>query len=106
VLESWYPAFGTDQVTVKDVVDRATDFFPQQKTEQKPEQKGLDLNRSPRREFLFPRLREALLVVAGEGGNINSKRLGKWLGKEKGRIVKGMRIVTGLADRHWRIECV
>lgn len=80
-------------------MDRATDILPQQNF-------GIDLNRAPRREFLLPRLREALLVVAGEGGNINSKRLGKWLGREKGRIVKGVRIVMGLRDRHWKIELV
>ena len=99
VLEQWHSAFATDEMTVKEVVDRATDILPQQNF-------GIDLNRAPRREFLLPRLREALLVVAGEGGNINSKRLGKWLGREKGRIVKGVRIVMGLRDRHWKIELV
>jgi putative DNA primase/helicase len=41
-----------------------------------------------------PELREALLVVAGSKGSINSYRLGKFLGRNKGRIVDGRQIIT------------
>jgi putative DNA primase/helicase len=43
--------------------------------------------------------REALAAVAGEGGKISTGRLGKWLGKVKGRRINGMRIEdTGYRD--------
>ena len=40
-----------------------------------------------------PDFREALRTVAGEGGAINSRRLGKWLGTNQGRIVAECRII-------------
>ena len=40
-------------------------------------------------EFVAPDLREALLTVAGTGGAINSRRLGKWLSSNQKRISGG-----------------
>ena len=58
-------------------MDRATDILPQQNF-------GIDLNRAPRREFLLPRLREALLVVAGDGRKYQQQTAGEmaWKGKK------------------------
>jgi putative DNA primase/helicase len=45
--------------------------------------------RSYGREFIRPELRELLLRVAGEGGAVSGKRLGKFLSKIGGRVVGG-----------------
>ena len=37
-------------------------------------------------------LRDALLAVAGDRDVINNRRLGKWLSRNKGRIINGLRI--------------
>jgi len=69
-------------VSVKDVIDKATEF---------PPQPDLNLNRSG---FLYPEFRETLLTIAGDGGNISGRRLGKWLSANKGRVLDGLRIVS------------
>ena len=46
--------------------------------------------------------RDALLVAAGEGGVIDSRRLGSWLAANKGRIVGGVRIVELRRSRRSR----
>jgi putative DNA primase/helicase len=98
VVEQWYAVLKDKIVSVKDVIDKAT---------------GLDLvlNRLDfnRREYLHPDFREALLIVAGEGGAINSRRLGKWLAANKNRVVGGKRIepetmLNGIS--RWRISCL
>lgn len=43
-------------------------------------------------DFVAPEFRELLLREAGEGGAVNSRRLGKWLSRIKGRVVGGCRI--------------
>ena len=43
-------------------------------------------------EFVNPLLRDALLQVAGDRDDISVRRLGRWLGEDKGRIVAGRRI--------------
>lgn len=51
-------------------------------------------------------LREALLIVGGKNGAINSVRLGRWLGSQKGRIVNGRQIVpTSVINgfQHWQL---
>jgi hypothetical protein len=43
--------------------------------------------------YMHADLRDALLVVAGEGRNdINSRRLGKWLSKNENRVIDGHKI--------------
>jgi len=64
---------------------------------------------SNRKSFLHPEFREALLTVAGDSGNINGRRLGKWLSANKGNIVNGLRIVgdgtlEGIA--RYRLQCL
>lgn len=43
-------------------------------------------------DFIAPEFRDLLLRQAGDGGAVNSRRLGKWLSKIKGRVVEGHRI--------------
>lgn len=43
-------------------------------------------------DFVAPEFRDLLLRQAGDGGAVNSRRLGKWLSKIKGRVVGGHRI--------------
>ena len=43
-------------------------------------------------QFTHPELRELLLRVAGEGGKVSGKRLGKFLSKISGRVVSGFRL--------------
>ncbi len=47
-----------------------------------------------KRRYLHPEFREALLVVADEAGNINSRRLGKWLNANKAKVVNKLRIIN------------
>ena len=93
VLEQW-DWVGYGPVSVRDVIDVATKQVSPSTMYARP-------------EFLYPDLREASLAVAGEGGAINSKRLGKWLAGNQDRIVQGRRLIRagvsgGIA--RWRME--
>ena len=79
VVEQWHTHLGSRRVSVKEVIDIATD--------QRPGLYG-------RGDFINPDFREALLAVAGDGGAISGRRLGKWLAANQGRIVNGMRILA------------
>lgn len=92
VLEGWREVIGLQPANVRDVIERAT--------EQRPQLYG-------RTEFVHPEFREALLRVAGEGGAINGRRLGKWIGSHQNRIVGGLRLVNaGVSAGHtrWQLE--
>jgi hypothetical protein len=67
VIGAWHDHFGDSSCTVRTVAEHAF---------------GSDL------EPTRPELRDALLAVAGERGGVNSRRLGKWLLKHEGRIVR------------------
>jgi hypothetical protein len=91
VLEQWREVIREERVTVRQVIDRAT--------EQRPQLCG-------RAEFVHPEFREALLAIAGEGGAINGGRLGKWLGAHQNRIVAGLKVeAAGLSAgrSRWRL---
>lgn len=45
-------------------------------------------------------LREALMGIAGVGGTISTRSLGRWLKSNAGRVVNGMRIIIANADAH------
>jgi hypothetical protein len=94
LLQQWRRVVGSDPATVKQVIDKATDFVPQQ---------GVNLNPT-RREYMHPEFREALLEVAGAGGFINERRLGKYLAKEKLRIVNGLYVAQGHVERTWQVR--
>jgi putative DNA primase/helicase len=51
--------------------------------------------------------RDALLIVAGDGGAVNSLRLGKWLAANQDRFVLGYKIVENGergGSKLWRLE--
>jgi hypothetical protein len=100
VMAQWHAAIAGANVSVRDVIEIATG--------QRREARGLP-TAHPRPEYAEPDFREALLVVAGEGGVINGKRLGRWLGRHQGRIVQGFRFVrAGMSAGiiRWRLEVV
>jgi hypothetical protein len=81
VISQWADVVGYDvRVTTKDLIDYAVE-----KVE----------NGGPyyKQDFTHPELRESLLIVAGDGGSINSRRLGLWLGSNENRLVQGCKIV-------------
>jgi len=93
VIEQWQAVLGQRRVSVKEVIDAVV------------EQRHASFVGRP--EFIRPDFREALLVVAGDGGAINGRRLGKWLAANQNRIIDGMKIMAdgflvGIA--RWRLE--
>jgi hypothetical protein len=84
VFSQWHTVLGTEKVSVKTVIDRATGSYRDEWAYPK---------------FRYPDFREALLVVAGAGGAVNSDRLGKWLRSNKDKVVNGVCIVrAGTTD--------
>jgi hypothetical protein len=51
-------------------------------------------------EFRHPEFRDLLLRIAGDGGAVSSRRLGKWLSRISGRIVDGYRLVMKTDSSH------
>jgi hypothetical protein len=83
-------------VTVQEVIETATDYLPPVS--------GIDLNK---RQFLYPEFREALLVVGGDGGMINSRRLGTRLGRNKEKVVANLRLVLATVkdgENRWQLQ--
>jgi hypothetical protein len=93
-ITHWQAALGTDSYTVQEIISRATDTLPQQRS---------NFNDAPRVQYHWPEFREALLGVAGKGGSVNGYKLGTWLGRYKNRIVNGLRIEKGVTDQTWRV---
>jgi putative DNA primase/helicase len=75
VIQQWTSVLGQKVVTVKEVIETATRQGPAS---------GLFVNSD---------FREALLVIAGDKGVVNSLRLASWLSRRKGRIVDGFRLI-------------
>jgi putative DNA primase/helicase len=88
LLSQWVGAIGNHGVSVKRVIEIAIKRKPQN---------GGDLN-AP--ELENPDFREALLVVAGDHGAISSMRLAKYLSKNKGKIINGLRIEPDITVAH------
>ena len=94
----WWQAVGESAVTVK----RAIEIAEQKQTAQRrarsdfsePNFSESNFPESDLSEmgFAHPEFRDVLLEVAGDRGYINNMRLGKWLAKNKGRVVGGLRI--------------
>jgi len=80
VIEQWQAVLSERRVSAKEVIDAAV------------EQRQASFAGRP--EFLHPDFREALLAVAGDGGAINGRRLGKWLSANQNRIINGMKIIS------------
>lgn len=91
IMTQWHIVFQERRVTVKEVIDAVR-----------------PLSGFHRPEYEHPDLREALLVVAGENGCVNGKRLGKWLSSHQKKLVAGMKIVadgTSGGAQKWKVIC-
>lgn len=98
VLTRWDTSIGNTPVTVKEVIDKATDRYQPADVP--------DMNRA---QFLCPEFREALLAVAGDGGIISSRRLGTWLGRNKAKVVNQLRLemtTPQRGDNRWQVVSV
>ncbi len=96
VLELWEDVIAGATVSVRDVIDQATEQVTA-------------LGIQYKTELRHPDFREALLAIAGEGGAINSKRLGKWLAGNQDRVVQGHRLIrvgVSVGIARWRVEAV
>jgi hypothetical protein len=92
VIEQWHAVLGSARVSVKQAIDAAV------------EQRSNGPFGRP--EFVNSEFREALLAVAGDGGAVSGRRLGKWIAANQNRIVGGLKFVSagiaaGLA--RWRL---
>ena len=76
VIAQWRIVMGAERVTVAEVIGQATET----------RSNGYDGGRP---EFVRPDFREALLAIAGHGGAVNSRKLGRWLAANQKRIVDG-----------------
>lgn len=93
VMDQWATVIGGTRVSAREVIEIATSDT----TETTPPY---------RRAFVYADFREALLVVAGDGGAINSKRLGKWLSAHADRIVRGRKLMADGGQQsaiRWRL---
>ena len=91
VLTQWHAVLGDERLTVHQIIDIAT--------ERRSQLYG-------RSEFVHAEFREALLAIAGDGGAINGRRLGRWIGAHQNRIVAGLKLVSaGLSAgrMRWRL---
>lgn len=85
LLDAWMLAFGKTAAMVRDAMRRT--LSP-----------GNDENAE---------LRDVLLEIAGERGDINPRKLGWWIRRHAGRIVEGKRIVRSEGNtsaERWRVE--
>lgn len=85
-LEAWFAEFGKTPRRIRDAVQLVT---------------GVSIASAE--------LREILVDIAGERGDINRRRLGWWIRRHAGRIVDGMRIVRAggnASAESWGIEVV
>lgn len=97
VVTQWLAVIGTSSASVRTIIEQAT----------KQQTTSVGAFAYHKAEFAYPDFREALLAIAGEGGAINGKRLGKWLASHQDRIISGYRITrAGLSAgiMRWRIE--
>jgi RepB DNA-primase from phage plasmid len=81
VLDQWSAVLQNKRVSAKQLIDTATDFDAKESFDAK-------------KRFLHPEFREALLIVAADAGHINSRRLGRWLSDNQGKIVDGLRLIV------------
>lgn len=98
VTAQWSTVIGGGTVSVRDVIDHAT---------KQRILRGAPQGMAAQPGYAHADFREALLTVAGEGGAVNSRRLGKWLASNQDRIVHGRRLVRqGLSGGilQWRLE--
>jgi hypothetical protein len=69
LLMAWRREFGTDRVGVRELVARATDW----------QSRGSEL-------------KEVIHEIADERGEINRRRLGRWVARHQGMVAYGLRL--------------
>lgn len=87
LLDAWLLVFGKTGAMVRDAMRRTASPNTNENSE----------------------LRDVLLEVAGERGEINPRKLGWWIRRHAGRIVDGKRIVRtegNASAERWRVELV
>ncbi|TCH99199.1 hypothetical protein EJV46_07945 [Roseococcus sp. SYP-B2431] len=97
VLSEWRTHLGDREVTVREIIDFAC--MPRTAL-------GGSIY-TPKIEFAHPDFREALLVVAGDKGAVNGKRLGRWIGQHEKKRVEGLRIARARilnGTQLWKLE--
>lgn len=82
VLYHWHSVIGGKPVTVSEVIESAIE-----------QNLNFALETDGKR-FAHDAFREALLAVAGNAGNIDSRRLGNWLARFRDRIASGKKIIS------------
>jgi len=97
VMANWADLLPAEKVSVREVIEKATD-----------QMNGTGGSVPyPKMVFRHPDFREALLAVAGDGGAINGRRLGRWLSGQESRIVDGRRFARATMARgetRWVLE--
>jgi hypothetical protein len=99
VMNHWAAVIGERKVGAREIIEEAASMAPSTG----------GVFGAPRMEFRHSDFREALLAVAGDGGAINGRRLGKWLAAQQGRIVEGRRFCRiGLSggSMQWQLQAV
>jgi hypothetical protein len=85
-LDVWFSTFGKIPTQVKDVIKEV------------------------KKDFANEIFLELMVDIAGErDGNLNAKRLGRWIKRHAGRVVNGMRFVQDTASHNaakWKVELV
>jgi hypothetical protein len=82
-LEAWVALFGTRPAMIRDVVSKAGSVYEE-----------------------FADLRDVVLEIAGERGEVNRRRLGWWLKRHEGRLVNGRKFVqveSGGSAAKWQV---
>ncbi len=92
LMSAWFDVFGKTPVKISDLIRKATDTGPE-----------LNFN------DVNPELLDALLEIAGEGHSVNSRRLGRWVERNRDRMVDSLKIVeagkyNGL--RMWKLQSI
>jgi hypothetical protein len=86
LLDAWFGVFGRSPAMVREAVKQASAFQDEHAD-----------------------LREVLHDIADERGEINRRRLGRWIKRHEGQIVEGRRIVRAGGKRSaeaWQVESV
>ncbi len=99
VIVALQQVFGTDEVTVREMIDAAEETVLEDPN-----------NEHSRRVHHYPDLRSALMQVASERGRLEAEKLGRWMRSNKGRIVAGQRLVRAsgpnVSPAKWAIRPV
>ena len=84
--------------------ERKTDFKAVEETAEGEEKEAEEES-----ELLYPELNEAVDAIAGNGRSFNPQKLGKWIGKNKARLVDNYRIIEAEQNtksrksKEWRV---